>query len=264
MKLSAPIHVLRSRAKNLKQERNLTLVAAQNEIAQQEGFASWSLLMSRRDDLLPNNLQELRQYLNSGDMVLVGARPKLGKTMLTADLLAAGELSGERGYIFTLADRLEEAEQRIKQHLEESIERVDGNRVQIDCSDEICADYIIDKLQAAESGSLVIIDYLQLLSEDRRHPSLQDQIEKLVAFARSSGCIIVVLAQLDRDVDARPMQCPSVGDIRLRNLLDTQLFNKVLFLYRPVPSTSQTVVSLVRPVVHELAAPLEIGAFRHG
>ena len=86
MKLSAPIHVLRSRAKNLKQERNLTLVAAQNEIAQQEGFASWSLLMSRRDDLLPNNLQELRQYLNSGDMVLVGARPKLGKTMLTAGL----------------------------------------------------------------------------------------------------------------------------------------------------------------------------------
>ena len=117
-------------------------------------------------------------------------------------------MSGERGYIFTLADRLEEAEQRIKQHLEESIERVDGNRVQIDCSDEICVDYIIDKLQAAESGSLVIIDYLQLLSEDRRHPSLQDQIEKLVAFARSSGCIIVVLAQLDRDVDARPTQCP--------------------------------------------------------
>lgn len=268
MKLSAPIHVLRSRAKILKQECHLSLIAAQNEIAQQEGFASWSLLMSRLDDLLPNNLQELRQYLNSGDMVLVGARPKLGKTILTAGLLAEGEMTGERGYIFTLADRLEEAEQRIKQHLEQhleaSIKSVEGNRVKIDCSDDICADYIIEKLQSVESGSLVIVDYLQLLSEDRRHPSLQYQIEKLAEFARSSGCIILILAQLDREVDARPTQLPSVEDIRLRNPLDTQLFNKVLFLYRPLPRSTQTVVSLVRPVVHQLASPLEIGAYRHG
>ena len=150
MKLSAPIHVLRSRAKTLKQRRNIPLTDAQNDIAKQQGFATWSLLMSRRDELLPNNLPELRQYLNGGDIVLVGARPKVGKTMLTAGLLAAGERLGEDGYIFTLADRLEEAEQRIRQHLKS----VDAMRIMIDCSDVICADYIIEKLQAAKQASL--------------------------------------------------------------------------------------------------------------
>jgi replicative DNA helicase len=68
-----------------------------------------------------------------------------------------------------------------------------------------------------------------------------------------------MLAQLDREVDARPQQCPSVEDSRLRNPLDTQLCNKVLFLYRRIPGSKQTGVSLERPLAHEFMLLLDPG-----
>lgn len=43
-----PIYVLKRRAKELSRERGIPLHEAQKLIAEQEGFASWSLLVSRR------------------------------------------------------------------------------------------------------------------------------------------------------------------------------------------------------------------------
>ncbi len=46
MKLSAPVYVLKSQAKALKKARNVSLTQALDEIAKQEGYATWSLLMA--------------------------------------------------------------------------------------------------------------------------------------------------------------------------------------------------------------------------
>ena len=59
MKLSAPIHVLKSQAKSLKKVELITMTEALNKIATQEGFSSWSLLQSKRDSVLPNSYDEV-------------------------------------------------------------------------------------------------------------------------------------------------------------------------------------------------------------
>src|SRR5689334_1363306 len=87
MKLSAPIFVLKSQAKELKRHKQITMVEALNQIAQREGFASWSLLQSKTKDLIPKTREEVLGYLNPGDLFLIASRPGLGKTTFALQIL---------------------------------------------------------------------------------------------------------------------------------------------------------------------------------
>lgn len=87
MKLSAPIHVLKTQAQQLKKEKGITNTAALDLIAKREGFESWSLLQSKKDDMFPKSYDEILGFFNPGDIVLVGARPAKGKTVFTMGLL---------------------------------------------------------------------------------------------------------------------------------------------------------------------------------
>jgi hypothetical protein len=75
MKLSAPIHELKSEAKRLKRTGAMPMVAALNHIAQREGFASWSLLQARAGKRPLTRIDQLFDQLTPGDMVLLAARP---------------------------------------------------------------------------------------------------------------------------------------------------------------------------------------------
>ena len=72
---------------------------------------------------------------------------------------------------------------------------------------------------------------------------LQEQIESLKELAKTTGCIIVCICQLDRHVAERRDQRPTLGDIRLPNPLDLGLFNKTIFLYRENSAALQAEVS---------------------
>lgn len=92
MELSAPIHVLKKQAKELKKAKSMTMVEALNHVATQEGYASWSLLQSKLDDILPNAYSEILNYFKPGDLVIVGARPgkSFGKGGVSAVAIATG------------------------------------------------------------------------------------------------------------------------------------------------------------------------------
>lgn len=262
MKLSAPVHTLRSRAKKLKKEQSVTLVEAQNLIAQQEGFGSWSLLIAQQDNLLPNNPAELIDYLNEGDMVLVGARPRLGKTLFTSSLIAEASRAGHPpGAYFTLVDLEVAARERIHNHL--VAEGLSGDEVYVDCSDDICAEYIIARLESRPvRGALVVVDYLQLLSEKKQHTPLDEQLGLLKSFAKTSGCKILMLTQLDRQLDLEPDQCPTLASVRLPNPVDLTRFNKVIFLYRKSSQSHTSCVALVTPKAHEFELEIESSPLR--
>src|SRR4051812_24562923 len=87
MKLSAPIYVLKSQAKELKRTKQIKMVEALDQIAQREGFSSWSLLQSKAKDLHPKIREEILGYLNPGDLFLIASRPGLGKTTFALQLL---------------------------------------------------------------------------------------------------------------------------------------------------------------------------------
>jgi replicative DNA helicase len=106
-----------------------------------------------------------------------------------------------------------------------------ADRFDFDDSDDICATYIIGQLQSATAGTVVVIDYLQLLDQRRETPDLIEQVRQLKAFAKDRGLIIVFVSQIRRDYDPKDRPIPSLSDVRLPNPLDLTLFDKACFLH---------------------------------
>jgi len=226
MRLSAPIHQLRRRARLLSREARIPLHEALDRIAAQEGFSGWSLLAARVSSAAPAS--KLFARLSPGDLLLVAARPGHGKTLMSLELAVETMKSGNRAVFFTL----EYVEKDVLDRLHAiGVERATFDGLfEFDNSDDISADYIVRKVAGAPRGTLVVIDYLQLLDQKREKPELMYQVRTLQAFARTSGLIFVFISQIDRSYDPLTKRFPDLEDVRLPNPLDLTLFSKTCFL----------------------------------
>lgn len=242
-KLTQPVYRLRSLAKSLSKSKQLPLNQALDQVAQQQGFSHWAALMAAAKDLLPQDLDALAHYLNPGDLALVAARPQLGKTRLAVKMmLDLAQANTSSAYAFSL-DFTQGQMQACVNSMATSDESLD---VSIDCSDEICAQYIESQLAAKlRAGDIVLIDYLQRLDEKRSLPPLQDQVEQLKQLAQTHQAIVIFICQLDRHHQAL---MPQLTDIRLPNPLDLNLFNKVMILSEGNLATERS-VHLLHPQV---------------
>ena len=226
MQLSAPVHLLKRQAKTLARQARIPLHQALDQIAQREGYNAWSLLAARAR---PSNLGErLLGQLSQGELVLLGARPGQGKTLLGLELTVAAMQAGNRAFFFTLeytASDLADCFARIN---------VDANtytsQFVFDNTDAICASYIIQQLADQPPGTLAVVDYLQLLDQKREHPNLQTQIRALKAFAQERSITLVFISQIDRRFETSEQSMPTLTDVRLPNPLELGLFNKACFL----------------------------------
>ncbi len=227
MKLSAPIHRLKRQAKLLSRDRKIPLHAALDTIANGEGFKSWSMLSHMADGTI-TSISELYGRLDPGDLVLIGARPRHGKTLLSLRLLIEAMKRGKHGLFFSLEYSFRDIAARF-QSLDTDIASY-ASYFTFDNSEAICADYIIERLASEPHGSFAVIDYLQILDQNRQKPELMVQIKALQNFVRQSGMIILCISQIDRSYDAEQKSCPDLEDVRLPNPLDLRLFNKACFL----------------------------------
>ena len=227
MRLSAPIYTLKRRAKTAARDQNIPLHQALDDIAQTEGFARWSLLASHYAARSP--AKKLVSWLAPGEMLLIGARPGQGKTLLGLELLLEAARCGRNAACFTL----EFTHQETVNHLLD----IAGGRsnvlqdVEIETSDDISADYIVSSLGARAKTAVVMIDYLQGLDQSRTKPPLGDQLNTLHAFAKASGTNFVVLAQIDRAFTSTDRRTPDVQDIRTPNPFNPACFDKTCFLH---------------------------------
>lgn len=226
MRLSAPIHRLKRQARLLSRQDAIPLHLALDRIAASEGFSSWSLLAARAATTAPAG--RLFAELAPGDLVLVGARPGHGKTLLSLELAVEAMKAGHRGVFFSLEYTERQMLDRFRAIGVEP-GHFDG-LFAFDSSDAICADHIIGRLASAPRGTLAVVDYLQLLDQKRENPDLMAQVRALRSFARESGVILVFISQIDRSYDASRKPCPDIGDVRLPNPLDMSLFDKTCFL----------------------------------
>jgi len=261
MKLSSPVYILKSRAKDLKKAQGISLSVALDQIARQEGFDSWSLLISKSEEVFPEKYSEVLGFLNDGDLVLIGARPSVGKSTFTYGLFVqAIEEARPKSFYFTLVERQNNMIERMATY-RQTIKLNDG--YELDYSNDICADYIISVTQnEVKPGSLIVVDYLQLLDEKRTNPPLQEQIEKLKVFAKKVGCIIIFLCQIDRDIGDRSDQRPALDDIRLPNPLDLGLLNKIILLYRESRRSTEVEVIFGGRFTHSFKVGLNIDEAR--
>jgi replicative DNA helicase len=227
MKLSAPVYRLKRKAKLLSRQEKIPLHQALDTIAAQEGYpGGWSLLAAKHSASASS--AKLFRRLEPGDLVLVGARPNHGKTLLSLELAAEAVNAGNRAAFFTLEYTAADVEERLD--ILGAMRDEARSMFQIDCSDAIHAAYIEDRMAATPRGTLIAVDYLQLLDQKRETPELSLQVRSLKEFARHKGLIIVMIAQIDRTYDSAAKSFPSIEDVRLPNRLDLTLFNKACFL----------------------------------
>jgi len=171
----------------------------------------------------------LYSRLNPGDLVLVGARPGHGKTLMSLRLAVEAMKSGNRGAFFTLEDTEQAVLNRFRMIDADHAEFAE--LFEFDSSDAISADYIVTRLAAAPRGTLAVVDYLQLLDQKRENPDVMTQVQALKAFARERSVIIVFISQIDRSYDPERKPVPDLEDVRLPNPLDLRLFDKMFFLH---------------------------------
>jgi replicative DNA helicase len=226
MKLSVPIYRLKRQARLLSRKLDVPLYEALDRTAKAEGFEHWSLLAAQTEK--SSAPSTIFSKLKPGDLLLLGARPGYGKTLMALELIVEAIGQGRQGAYFTLENTTEEVFSLL-QSAGSDPKEVD-QKLSIFTSDLISADYIIDRLQGATRGTVAVIDYLQLLDQDRRKPDLSTQVSALKAFAKKIGLILVFISQIDRSFDPQSKIVPSLTDVRLPNPLDLGLFSKTCFL----------------------------------
>ncbi|MBB4371609.1 replicative DNA helicase [Bradyrhizobium sp. cir1] len=226
MRLSAPIYHLKRKAKRLSREASIPLHDALDRIAATEGFPAWSMLAAKAAALTPAS--KLFPQFRPGDLVLVGARPGQGKTLMSLELAVEAMKSGHRAAFFSLEYTERDVLDRLRTI---GVEPAQFDKLfEVDCSDTISADYVVKQMAASPRGTFVVIDYLQLLDQRRENPDLTVQVRALKSFARDKGLIVVFISQIDRSYDPAVKSCPDLGDVRLPNPLDLMLFDKTCFI----------------------------------
>lgn len=227
MSLSAPISVLKSKARRLKRAEGVPMCEALDRVARQEGYSSWSLLAAKAT---PKRKADLWERLDAGDLVLLGARRGHGKTICALRIALAAMRRGHKSWFFSLENDLPDMT-RLFQTVGARPSDI-ADKFGFDNTDGICAQYVIEKVRdSIGRRSVIVIDYLQLLDQRRSSPELHRQVESLHAFARRTGCILVFIAQVDRSFDGEGGRLPQAEDLRLPNPVDLRLFDKSVFLH---------------------------------
>jgi replicative DNA helicase len=227
MRLSAPVYQLKRRARTLARDEKIALHEALDRVAREEGFARWSLLTSQLATSQP--ARALLAGTAEGQILLLGARPGHGKTLLALQLLIEAAREGRRAVFFTLEYTREETSELVRS-LGESA-RALADKLEIVVSDEISADFIIEHLSGSSSRAMAIVDYLQILDQQRRKPPLSEQMLVLREFARTSGTSLAFLSQIDRSFAAESKRLPELRDVRLPNPVELGVFSKACFLH---------------------------------
>lgn len=227
MKLTHPIYRLKRIARQKARQTGLPLSQALNELAVAEGFTSWSNLASVWRSRGPAEV--LLDRFREGNLILLAARPGQGKTLLGLELAATASVGGRNATFFSS----ECSETDVQRKLTESGFGTPGKNTgpAMDLTDCVCARHIISRLDHAPRKTIAVIDYLQVMDQDRREPPLGEQIVNLRRFARDRGHTIVFLSQVHRSFDPKSKPLPDFEDLRTTNPVDLSLFDAGCFLH---------------------------------
>ncbi|MEM9344586.1 MAG: DNA helicase [Pseudomonadota bacterium] len=223
MQISAPIYRLKRQAKEDARRRDVPLHEALDTAAQAEGYQSWGHLSASAS---ARPADRIFPKLSEGDLILIGARPGHGKTLLGLELAVAASRHGWRALFFTLDYTEADVAARLKDL------GVDPRATDliVDTSDNICADHIAARIQVEGARVFAVIDYLQLLDQRRTTPPLDAQLHTLRRCA-NEGAVVAAISQIDRSFDLGAGDMPTLADVRLPNAADLSLFTKTCFLH---------------------------------
>ncbi|MGN0658136.1 MAG: replicative DNA helicase [Emergencia sp.] len=205
-------------------------------------------------------LDELTSGLQKSDLIIIAARPAMGKTAFALNIAQnAAVKSNASVLVFSLemskaqlGQRLLSMESRVEmQKLKTgNIERNDWDRINMALDSLSRTNLHIDdtpgvsvlemknkcrRLKAEKGLDLIVIDYLQLMKAEGRADSRTQEISTLSRYlkllAREMDCPVIVLSQLSRAPEQRQDHRPILSDLRESGSIE-QDADIVMFLYR--------------------------------
>ncbi|MEU5887779.1 replicative DNA helicase [Streptomyces sp. NPDC047461] len=206
------------------------------------------------------DLDSLTNGLHPGQMIVIAARPAMGKSTLALDFARAASIKNNLpSVIFSLemgrneiAMRLLSAEARVALHhmrsgtmtdedwtrLARRMPEVSAAPLYIDDSPNLSMMEIRAKcrrLKQRNDIKLVIIDYLQLMQSGKRSESRQQEVSdmsrNLKLLAKELEVPVIALSQLNRGPEQRTDKKPQVSDLRESGSIE-QDADMVILLHR--------------------------------
>ena len=206
------------------------------------------------------DIDEKTSGLQRSDLIIVAARPAMGKTAFALNIAQQSAVkAGSSVIIFSLEMSKEQLGQRLlamqarveMQKLKQGdLDRKDWDRITMALDELNNTKIVIDdtpgisimemrnkcrRLKAEQGLDLVVIDYLQLMSLQSKTDNRQQEISaisrNLKLLAREMDCPVIVLSQLSRAPEQRQDHRPILSDLRESGSIE-QDADIVIFLYR--------------------------------
>ncbi len=206
------------------------------------------------------DLDSMLSGLQKSDLIILAARPSVGKTTLALDMARmSATLHDKAVLIFSLemssqqlVDRMLSAESRVNAwnlrtgrlssdkeftHLRDSLDKLAKAKIYIDDQpgNSIARMKALARRIKAEKGlDMIMVDYLQLMTTSKNYDSVVNQVTEisrsLKALAKELDVPVVALSQLSRAVESRGGK-PRLSDLRDSGSIE-QDADVVMFIHR--------------------------------
>jgi replicative DNA helicase len=204
------------------------------------------------------DLDALTAGWQPGDLILLAARPSMGKTACALNMAFHAAQKGTPTLFISLEQPKEQLTQRqIAASGGVNAWRLRSGKLRVDDWPMVIEGaaqtygiplWIVDapamtlldirsqarRLKRKEGAGLILVDYLQLIKDPRarsREQEVGNISRGLKALAKELCIPVIALAQLNREVEKRPNKRPQLSDLRESGSLE-QDADLVIFLYR--------------------------------
>jgi replicative DNA helicase len=213
-------------------------------------------------------LDETLSGLQKSELIVLGARPSVGKTSLALDIARNAGKAGVSVGIFSLEmsreslqDRIIAAESQVPlwniltgritsdnefAMIQGALDRLSDVKLFIDDSPSLNVlqmRSMARRLQVEHGLDLLIVDYLQLIRPRTNSDNMVNMITEisrgLKALARELKVPVLALSQLSRGVEQRDHKIPRLSDLRESGAIE-QDADVVMFLYRDERNPNDT------------------------
>ena len=206
-----------------------------------------------------SGLDKVLVQMGKGDLVIVGARPGMGKTSFAMNIatnvakstrkavcIFSLEMSGEQlvtrilsseALVDSYSLRSGQLKTEDWENIASVVQNLSGCDIYIDDTSAITTTEMKSKLRRIKNLGLVVIDYIGLMqttaNTDNRAQQVGEISRNLKIMAKDLGIPIICCAQLNRGTESRPGvgKKPTLADLRDSGSIE-QDADIVLFLYR--------------------------------
>ena len=212
--------------------------------------------------------------MQEADLVLIGARPGMGKTSFAMNIATEAAIRTKKTVcVFSLemsaeqlANRMLSSEAQIDSYKMRSgtlsaedwnaiayaSSRLSETEILIDDTPGVTVTAMKSKLRRVKNLGLVIVDYLQLMQGDRHNDNRVQEVgdisRGLKLLAKELAIPVICCAQLSRGPENRPDKRPMLSDLRDSGAIE-QDADIVMFLYRDEYYKDETTDQSVAEVI---------------